>query len=379
VGRLSRIPWKRASRCLAISAGVLAVGAGLFALSGIYNVAASVPHFAVTERLVGIALRRSVALHSAGIPPPDLTDPGRIRLGAHHFRNGCAPCHGSPDFTPNPVVRQMYPAAPPLSTAVARWDDAELFWIVKHGIKMTGMPAWPGRDRDAEVWAVTAFLRALPTMEPDEYVALVGADDGSAIPATDPGGGRRTGAELTRACAACHGDGDTPPVSPIVPALNGQKAAYLARALAEYRSDRRQSGMMEAVAAALGSDDAMAELALAYAGRAPLPSDWAADPESVRRGRAIAEDGVGGDELPACRACHSREANGNFPLLDGLSQTYLATQLELFRSGARDETAYGAIMSAIAPRLTAQQIEDVTTYFASRSLDDGAAAVEAAP
>jgi cytochrome c553 len=360
VGLLARIPWRRALRCFAATAAVLAAGAAAAVLSGVYNVAATVPHFAVTEGLLEVALRRSVALHSSRVRAPDLSDPGLIRLGANHFQLGCAPCHGSPAAPAGPVTGAMYPEPPSLSHAAAGWDDAELFWIVKHGIKMTGMPAWAGSGRDGEVWAVAAFVRALPGMDAAEYAALTGAEAGGS-PA-DLGLGGPPG----DVCAACHGGEGAPPVHPMAPALEGQKAAYLARALREYRSGRRESGMMEPVAAALGSDEVAARLAGEYAGRPRPPGDVGGDPESVRRGRAIAEEGVAADGVPACRACHSGGTDGNFPLLDGLSHGYLVGQLELFRAGLRDETAYGAIMTAIAPRLSEGQVGDVAAYFASR-------------
>jgi hypothetical protein len=66
----------------------------------------------------------------------------------------------------------MLPSPPDLSTAVRDWRDRELFWIVKHGIKYTGMPAWVAAQRDDEVWAIVAFLRRLPTLDAAGYREL---------------------------------------------------------------------------------------------------------------------------------------------------------------------------------------------------------------
>jgi mono/diheme cytochrome c family protein len=55
----------------------------------------------------------------------------------------------------------MLPQPPDLADVVGEWNNAQLFRIVKHGVRFTGMPAWPMQDRDDEVWAMVAFLREL--------------------------------------------------------------------------------------------------------------------------------------------------------------------------------------------------------------------------
>jgi len=156
----------------AVTLAVLAFGALLFATSGLYSVAASRGHFAVTRWMLEFGMRRSVATHSLGISTPPLDDMDLVRLGAGHFYGGCAPCHGAPGDTRNPVVANMLPPPPSLAQAAPTWSTSELFWIVRNGLKYTGMPAWPEYRRDDEVWAVVAFLRKLPTMEAAEYKAL---------------------------------------------------------------------------------------------------------------------------------------------------------------------------------------------------------------
>src|SRR3546814_5639660 len=69
------------------------------------------------------------------------------------------------------------PAPPELSETVHKWTPAELFWIVKYGLKMTGMPAWGPTHRDDELWAITAFLLRLPELSPEEYRSMTKAGD----------------------------------------------------------------------------------------------------------------------------------------------------------------------------------------------------------
>jgi cytochrome c553 len=361
--RLRDLDWRRGLFWLAAFAAVVVVGLALFVASGVYNVAASVPHFQITDRFIKFALRRSIATHSTGIDVPDLSDEGLVRLGAVHFRVGCAPCHGSGADDQNPVVTKMLPSPPPLRNAARDWETEELFWIVRHGLKFTGMPAWAGRDRDDEVWALVAYLEHLPELEEEEPAVLTGGSGQTGSqrsPALQIGATSASGFEL---CASCHGDAERRPVSPLVPALQGQSAAYLHRAMQEYREGLRESGMMEPIAAAPNREQ-VERIADRYADMPRLSSPPSTDTAAVERGREIAETGSAAGGIPPCLSCHSDAASARFPRLAGLSQTYIANQLDLFRKGVREQTAYGAIMATIARRLSQEQIDDVAAYFA---------------
>jgi mono/diheme cytochrome c family protein len=155
--------------------------------SGVYDVAATDAHSAPVRWLLEQARTRSIQAHAANIvAPPALDDPAKVRQGMEHFAAHCAVCHGAPGVPKGEIARGMYPQPPDLTAAAKHMSAAELFWIVKNGIKMTGMPAW--RDHgDAELWSTVAFLRKLPTMTEAEYVTLLrdamagdGHDHGSA-------------------------------------------------------------------------------------------------------------------------------------------------------------------------------------------------------
>jgi mono/diheme cytochrome c family protein len=118
---------------------------------------------------------RSIEAHVAGIAvPPGLDDPARILIGTEHFAAHCAVCHGAPGVPKGDIARGLYPQPPNLAAAANRYSDAELFWIVKHGIKMSGMPAWSDHS-DEESWATVAFLKKLPRMSEQDYGARVSA------------------------------------------------------------------------------------------------------------------------------------------------------------------------------------------------------------
>jgi cytochrome c553 len=334
---------------------VLGVVAFLVAASGVYNVAASRPHFEITRVLLQFGLARSVATHSwlESSTTPDLEDPDLIRLGAGHFVRGCAFCHGAPGEPRNHAVNFMQPVPPELSLAADEWSDEKLFWIVKHGLKYTGMPGWPALDRADEIWAMVAFLRRLPDMKSEMYREL-------AIGAARPLDNERT-AECTR----CHGGESTSPTSALTPRLAGQSEEYLRAALEDYATSRRPSGIMELVAVPL-APHARRELAAFFASLPPQAGAKGLEPARVEQGRRIATEGTPDRAIPACLSCHSGRAAPNFPFLSGQPARYLEQQLRLFKQGLRAETSQGAIMTVIAKRLDDEQIADLAAYFSAR-------------
>lgn len=352
--------WRQLAVWAAAATAMVAAGLTFFVLSGVYNVAASSDHFGITNKVIRLVLRRSVATHSLFVAePPNLQNPDLIRLGAGHYGGGCQPCHGAPGQPANPIVAAMLPPPPPLQNRVEEWSDEELFWIVKNGLKFTGMPAWAAQERDDEVWTLVAFLRQMPGLTAEEYQRLARGN----APPPEPEAITSNLAALTQ-CSRCHGTDSAPPTSSLIPRLAGQSQAYLERALREFASGARSSGVMHPVAFELDVA-AIQEFAAYYAALSGLsdePADGGRLTETVERGREIAEHGVRKDRIPSCNSCHSG-VTGSFPELAGQSAAYLAGQLALWQKGLRDETRHGAIMAPIANRLNEQQILDVTAYF----------------
>jgi cytochrome c553 len=355
----------------AATIAIILVGALLFAASGVYNIAASRGHFAVTEWLLEFGMRRSVATHSLWIAVPALDDPDLIRLGAGHYHGGCAQCHAAPGEPQNPIVASMLPPPPDLMKAVPTWSPAELFWIVKHGLKYTGMPAWSAQRRGDEVWAVVAFLQQLPGMEASRYRALATGNANLRQ--------QRTAHDLVRSgnarvaismCARCHGDGSAGPTSGLVPRLAGQSERYLEMALRQYADGSRPSGVMQPVAVEL-DDDTIIQISKYYSDLSAF-SATASDREpsgQIARGRSIATEGVPASGIPPCLACHAGNSAATFPRLAGQHAMYIVRQLHLFRDGVRTGTTHAAIMAPIARRLSEPQMQDVAAYFESRAAE----------
>ena len=189
-----------------IAAGVAAtlvvlVGAFLlFVYSGEYNVAATQPHYAPVRWALNTTMVNSVRDHAEHIEVPPLEDSALVRRGFSHYEQMCVMCHGAPGVPRGAVGKGLLPVPPELAEVVPRWNSAELFWIVKHGIKMSGMPAWGVTHEDEKLWEIVAFLRVLSGTSPAEYQALKQAWGGGGDHEHGGGSGQTHGHE--------HGGGD---------------------------------------------------------------------------------------------------------------------------------------------------------------------------
>jgi len=144
-----------------------------FVYSGMFNVAATDPHWSLTHAIMETARERSIKTHAAGIHPPDnLGDHKRVVDGTSHFAEHCSSCHAAPGVEPGEMARGMYPSPPRLTNAVKQWVPRELFWIIRNGIKMSGMSAWPSHSDD-DIWDIIAFLHKLPNMSEQDYGELI--------------------------------------------------------------------------------------------------------------------------------------------------------------------------------------------------------------
>jgi cytochrome c553 len=351
--------WKAALGCVAAAILVAAAGGMLFAWSGVYSVAASEGHLAIVDWFLRFSMRNSVKKHSSGIEPPQrLDDPALVRLGAAHYYSGCMPCHGGPGHQANAVFQHSLPGPPELTGASSHWRDRELYWLVKHGIKYTGMPGWSARDRIDEQWAVVAFLKAMPSLSKENYEDLaLGGYEPERIANEEPS--KTFGTDIAQ-CARCHGDNGTPPKSALVPSLAGQTNAYLINALREYASGARPSGIMQPIATTL-TDEQKRAYSSYYSALKVGTRDGTADTEGP--GSTIAQEGRPERNIPACDSCHSAGALDTYPRLAGQSRRYLASQLRLWRSGVRRDGALADLMAPIAKRLTDSEIEAVSDYY----------------
>lgn len=366
-----RIGWRLAVLTLV----VLAIVAAAFWWFAPYNVAASQRHLPPVRAALHSYMENAVGRRAADLDPPDwfsAGDPALIRLGAAHFATGCAICHGAPGLPRNAIVTAMLPE--PTLIEETEHTLREFYWLARHGLKYTGMPAWSGMGRDDEPWALAAFLSSYADLDPATYRALAygDAEGGPANAAVAFGGMTGAPKDPMDNCARCHG-ADGRGRDGTAPRLAGQSEAYLASALDAYAEDRRQSGIMEPVAIALSPERRRA-LAARYArmdegfGAGPAGNASAA----AARGRDLARQGDEHAEIPSCMSCHGTfdhpPRSGAVPIIAGQDARWLVIWLRMWRDGPVPDTPDAARMAAAARNLTDRDIADLAAYYATAAV-----------
>jgi mono/diheme cytochrome c family protein len=139
------------------------------AYSGIPDVSATRSEGSITDWFLNTTKDHSISSRAANIHVPSLGDSSLIATGFEHYDEMCVTCHGAPGKNPDELALGLNPPAPDLVTSTTDLSPAEMFVIVKNGIKMTGMPAWGTSHPDSAIWAMVAFLQRLQTLTPETY------------------------------------------------------------------------------------------------------------------------------------------------------------------------------------------------------------------
>ena len=340
-----RISWKRAMVALLVIGG-----AGLlFAWSGAMQISASSGHWRITDWFLHWTMRNSVRTYAWASEPDSVRDDSGLVSAAGHFRQACAVCHGAPGVRPSPVMQHATPPAPDLAVNAAKWRDRELFWILQHGVKFTGMLAWPTDTRPDEVRRMVAFVRRLPTMTPAQYRALTQEEDTRPLPGIRPA--------VLAVCTGCHGTDGRGRGQGDIPVIAGQKASYLREALGRYATGERKSGIMQTAAATLtgGEIDALARHFAAMPG---LEDSALTDPMLTRSDPAR--------QLPACTGCHAPGKAA--PIIAGQKARYVADRLHAWQGEETEIDARKphATMPVIARRIGRDRIDAVAAAVAGK-------------
>lgn len=202
-----------AAATLVAAALAAALAGAAVVWGGLYQVASTRQHWQVTHTLLETAMRQSVRLRARDIEEPPLADERMQLRGAACFRDKCVQCHGAPGVAQGDIGKSMQPLPGPLVDARRYWRPRELYWVTRHGIKMSGMPAWEFRLTDEELWEVVAFMQRLPDLNAAQYAGWMQR----AVPAPACGRGAQTPVPATAtdvergrealhqyACNACH-------------------------------------------------------------------------------------------------------------------------------------------------------------------------------
>jgi mono/diheme cytochrome c family protein len=149
------------------------IAAAVFFFGGFYNVAASVEDPAIANWALVHIRQASIARHATDTPPMSLDDAAVVQEGARAFsERGCVNCHGAPGVNWAKFSEGLRPDPPDLKELVEQRRLQDLFWVVKHGIHMTGMPSFGLVEvPDREIWTIVAFLKKLPTVTEADFKA----------------------------------------------------------------------------------------------------------------------------------------------------------------------------------------------------------------
>lgn len=148
---------------------IVPLGVYAFVKSGIYNVAAAHPHTKFTEWLTHETMIHSVRHHARGLVAPARVSAAAAERGFCTYETHCVACHGAAGVAREQWPAGMEPQPPYLLDATETFSPAQLFWIAKNGIKMTGMPAWRDRLTDSQIWDLVGFIEASRQMSPATY------------------------------------------------------------------------------------------------------------------------------------------------------------------------------------------------------------------
>ena len=160
--------------CLSTGLLILAVGASFWLLvrrgfSAREKPSAFEAFVARRVRLVGVPARERQAVNPIALSAEVLAS------GRAHFADHCATCHGNDGKGATTIGKNLYPKAPDMTLpATQNLTDGELFWIIKNGVRLTGMPAW-GADTpedDRATGAQVHFIRHLPKISASELAEM---------------------------------------------------------------------------------------------------------------------------------------------------------------------------------------------------------------
>lgn len=150
--------------------------------SGIVDVAADEPHSDFVYWVLEETRENSIKKAAQNIEVPDLENPDLLLTGGSDYEFMCSSCHLAPGQKESDMSLGLYPAPPNLTIAAkshighehgdGAQNDRKNFWVIKHGIKASGMPAWGKTHDDERIWAMVAFIKRLPTLTPEQYQVL---------------------------------------------------------------------------------------------------------------------------------------------------------------------------------------------------------------
>lgn len=156
-----------------VTAGIIAGVIGLLAFTGItFDTSASTPHPKLVGRAMHQTMVNSVRRRSGGLEPPEAAARASMLRGAIAYQRDCTVCHGGPGYARARWVSAMQPTPPYLLDTPNRWTHAELYKVIRDGVKMSGMPAWREVESPQTISDLTLFVERLPKVSPQQFARI---------------------------------------------------------------------------------------------------------------------------------------------------------------------------------------------------------------
>ena len=151
---------------------IVGIAAAVFFFGGFYSVAATTNDTSVVAWAMGHVRTASIERHiSRQAPQVAFNDAAVVQAGARAFsERGCVTCHGAPGADYAKFAEGMRPEPPDLKDLANELSPQHLFWVIKNGINMTGMPSFGlAGVPDDEIWKIVAFVKKLPSVTEDDF------------------------------------------------------------------------------------------------------------------------------------------------------------------------------------------------------------------
>jgi mono/diheme cytochrome c family protein len=150
---------------------VVGIGCAAFFFSGFYSVAGTSEDPAAVAWALTRVRTASINRHATDNQPASFGDAAMVEAGAKAYASfGCANCHGAPGTKWLKFSEGLHPDPPDLKEVAGALSPAQLFWVIKNGINMTGMPSFAQAGaQDDEIWAIAAFVKKLPSVSDADY------------------------------------------------------------------------------------------------------------------------------------------------------------------------------------------------------------------
>ena len=143
---------------------IIAIGSFAYLRLGLAEVRGDLPPSRLESVLMSSAVHASVRREAPEMPNPFPPTDENLTAGGRLYIDGCAGCHGVPGKAKNDGGNVLFPPVPQLPLMGTEYTEAQIFWVIKHGIRRTGMFANGKWNTDKEMWTMAAYIKRMQSL-----------------------------------------------------------------------------------------------------------------------------------------------------------------------------------------------------------------------